>query len=137
MARPPLPNQSVRLSSVGFNKLYAEVRNDPAAAKVIADFIEADPRGALAHVFKLTKRQQAVIEKTADHELLKRAHPLLTALRSEAPGALRFEPHPERKAHTTTGGGGENTETCTCAFHVPFVAKKPSRPPHGKRGSVA
>ena len=114
MATPLLPNKSVRLSSIGFNKLYAEVRNDPAAAKLIADYIEADPRGALTHVFKLTKRQQELIEKTADHDLLKRAAPLLRALRSDAPGALRFDPHPGRKVQP--GGGRLNTETCTCAF---------------------
>jgi hypothetical protein len=123
MATPPLPHKSVRLSSVGFNKLYADVRNDPALAKVIADFIEADPKDALAHVFKLTKRQEEIVGKTPKAELLKRAKPLLTALRSEAPGNLRFDPHPERKSAAkgptkspTKGGGGYDTDTCTCAI---------------------
>jgi hypothetical protein len=123
MATAPLPHKSVRLSSVGFNKLYADVRNDPALARVIADFIEADPKDALAHVFNLTKRQEEIIGKTPKAQLLKRAEPLLTALRSEAPGDLRFDPHPERKSAAkgpakspTKGGGGEHVETCTCAF---------------------
>ena len=127
MATQPLPHKSVRLSSVGFNKLYADVRNDPALAKVIADFIEADPKDALAHVFKLTKRQEEIVGKTPKAELLKRAKPLLTALRSEAPGNLRFDPHPERKSAAkstakgptkspTKGGGGYDTDTCTCAI---------------------
>lgn len=123
MATAPLPHKSVRLSSVGFKKLYTDVRGDPALAKVIADFIEADPKDALAHVFKLTRRQEEIIGKTPKAQLLKRAEPLLAALRSEAPGELRFDPNPERKAvarSPTKGGGGESTETCTCAFVVPF-----------------
>ena len=127
MATAPLPHKSVRLSSVGFNKLYADVRKDPALAKVIADFIEADPKDALAHVFKLTKRQEEIIGRTPKADLLKRAKPLLTALRSEAPGNLRFDPHPERKSAAkatteaptkspTKGGGGDNAYTCTCAI---------------------
>jgi hypothetical protein len=129
MATAPLPHKSVRLSSVGFNKLYADVRKDPALAKVIADFIEADPKDALAHVFKLTKRQEEIIGKTPKADLLKRAEPLLTALRSEAPGDLRFDPHPERKA-VTKGGGGESTETCTCAFFLPFWLRRKKPKPH-------
>jgi hypothetical protein len=137
MATPPLPHKSVRLSSVGFNKLYADVRNDPALAKVIADFIEADPKDALAHVFKLTKRQEEIIGRTSKAELLKRAEPLLTALRSETPGDLRFDPNPERKSAAATGptksppkgGGGEHTETCTCAFAVPFWLRRKKKPP--------
>ena len=136
MATAPLPHKSVRLSSVGFNKLYSDVRNDPALAKVIADFIEADPKDALAHVFKLTKRQEAIIGKTSKAQLLKRAEPLLTALRSEEPGDVRFDPNPERKTAAakaptkspTKGGGGENTETCTCAFFVPFWLRRKKRP---------
>ena len=133
MAKPPLPNKSVRLSTIGFNKLYADVRNDPSAAKIIADYIAADPRGALTHVFTLTKRQQELIAKTTDDDLLKRARPLLTALRSDPPGIVRFDPLPRRKAHAS-GGGGEHTDTCTCAFVLPFGAKRPRR---GKRNPVA
>jgi hypothetical protein len=131
MAKPPLPNKSVRLSTVGFNKLYADVRTDPTAAKIIADYIAADPRGALAHVFTLTKRQQEVIAKTSDDDLLRRAQPLLTALRSDPPGVVRFHPHAERKVHTTSGGGGY-ADTCTCAFHLPFGVK----PRRGKHNPV-
>jgi hypothetical protein len=133
MAKPPLPNKSVRLSTVGFNKLYADVHNDPTAAKIIADYIAADPRGALTHVFTLTKRQQELIAKTTHGDLLRRAQPLLAALRADPPGSVRFDPHPERKVHTT-GGGGEHTETCTCAFEVRLKAK---RPPRGKHKPVA
>jgi hypothetical protein len=127
MATAPLPHKSVRLSSIGFNKLYADVRTDPALAKAIADFIEADPKGALAHVFKLTKRQEEIVGKTPKTDLLKRAKPLLTALRSAAPGDLRFAPRPAlaSTAKATSGGptkspikggGGEFADTCTCAF---------------------
>ena len=127
MATQPLPHKSVRLSSVGFNKLYADVRKDPALAKVIADFIEADPKDALAHVFKLTKRQEEIIGKAPKADLMKRAKPLLTALRSAAPGDLRFDPNPERKSAAKgvtggptkspiKGGGGEFDYTCTCAI---------------------
>jgi hypothetical protein len=131
MATLPLPKQSVRLSKVGFNKLHQQVRGDPAAAKVIADLIEADPHAALTHVFKLTSRQQEIIGKTSKKDLLKRAAPLLAALREDEPGDVRFEPDPERKAGGT--GGPEHEFTCTCAFHLPFGKGRPtgsSNPPH-------
>jgi hypothetical protein len=117
MATTLLPSQSVRLSSAGFNKIYADLRHDPTAAKIIADYIEEDPKGALAHVFRLTKRQAEAIAKTTKADLLRRAKPLVEALRSEEPANVRFDPNADRKA--ARPGGGENAYTCTCAFYLP------------------
>jgi hypothetical protein len=112
MSTLPLPHQSVRLSTVGFKKLYESTCADPAAARAIADEIEADPRGMLERVFKLTKAQREAIGNTSDAELRRRARALLTELRSASPKKLHFRPH---------GGSGSGDEdsapkirSCTC-----------------------
>lgn len=112
MSTLPLPHQSVRLSAAGFKKLYESVCADPAAAKAIADEIEADPRGVLTRVFKLTKPQQAAIENTSDAELRRRGHALLAELRSATPKPLRFRPRGEAKY--TGAPPPRHLLSCTC-----------------------
>jgi hypothetical protein len=108
----PLPHGTARLSSAGFKKLYENVRADPALAKVIADEIEADPRGMLERVFRLTKAQQAAIGNASDAELRKRAHALLTELRSGEPKPLQF--HPNGEAKPDYDPGRNRILSCTC-----------------------
>jgi hypothetical protein len=92
MSTLPLPAQSVRLSSAGFDRIYRVVRQDPALAKILAQRIEEDPRSALNHVFKLTKNQLFAIANTTDDELRRRAARVVAELRSASPGKLRFDP---------------------------------------------
>ncbi len=88
MSALPLPNKSVPFSQQGFTKLYDSVRTNQAEAMVIADAIEADPRGALEHVFKLTKQQKDRFDGMSKEELLRRAQVLLRELRSATPKSL-------------------------------------------------
>jgi hypothetical protein len=114
MTTLPLPHQSVRLSTAGFKKLYESTSADPAAAKAIADHIEADPRGALEHVFKLTKAQREAIGNTSDAELRKRAHVLLAELRSEKPRRVHFHPNGRPGDGKPTEGPPYQIRSCTC-----------------------
>jgi hypothetical protein len=111
MSELPLPAQSVRLSSAGFDRLYRLVRDDPQLARVIARQIEEDPRSALHHAFRLTKNQKLAIDNTSDEELRRRASALIRALRSDEPGDLRFDPGPRPKRGDDGYG---QIKTCGC-----------------------
>jgi hypothetical protein len=114
MTTLPLPEKSVRLSPTGFSKLYTIVRTNPDAAKTLADEIEADPRGVLERLFKLTKLQKRAIANTSDDVLRGRAKGLLGELRSEAPSAMQFCP----KDPDDAGGAATGAQImgCTCLF---------------------
>lgn len=107
----PLPAQSVRLSSAGFDRLYRLVRDDPQLARVVAREIEEDPRSALHHAFRLTKNQKLAIDNTSDEELRRRASTLIATLRSDEPGMLHFDPGPRPRR---SAGTGPHVATCGC-----------------------
>jgi hypothetical protein len=100
---------------VGFRKLYDSVRANPVIATAIADEIQADPRGVLERLFKLTKKQKTAIEMTTDDELRLRAKALLAELRSKSPARLQFYPIAPPPADGAETGRNEIL-TCTCLF---------------------
>ena len=108
----PLPTQSVRLSTAGFDRLYRLVRDDRDLAKTIAKAVEKDPRSALHQMFRLTKNQKLAIDNTSDEELRRRASTLIRALRSDEHVPLRFDPGLKRPP-------GGRIDTCGCALDVP------------------
>ena len=126
MSTPPLPAQSERLSSAGFDRLYKLVAKDPQLAKTIARSIEDDPRAALHHVFKLTKAQKAVIDKTPDEELRRRSSRLLAELRSASPGPLGFDPG--LRSSRSGGKGGFGGVVATCGCEIDWPPRKPPPP---------
>jgi len=125
MSTPPLPAQSERLSSAGFDRLYELVAKDPQLARAIARSIEENPRAALYHAFRLTKAQKAAIDNTTDDELRRRSSRLVAELRSASPAALRFDPG---SRPSMSGGQGGRVATCGCDIDGP--ARPPPPPPH-------
>jgi hypothetical protein len=105
----PLPAQSVRLSTVGFDRLYRLMREDRDLARAVARAVEQDPRSALHQAFRLTKNQKLAIDNTSDEELRRRASTLIRALRSDEGVALRFDPGPKLPP-------GGRVDTCGCVF---------------------
>jgi hypothetical protein len=97
MAAEQLPDQSIRLSTVGFRKLYRLARTSNEQARAVADEIEGGPRAFIQRVFILTDHQKEVLGGLDDHEVHERVSVLLTELRSESPGELRYQPSIARK----------------------------------------
>lgn len=105
MSTLPLPLKPVSLSQAGFRKVYESFRTNRAAATMLADEIEADPRGTLERVFRLTKQQKERYEKASAKQLLERAKVLLEELRSETPRPLRL--HDEELGEPTDCPGDD------------------------------
>jgi hypothetical protein len=112
----PLPVQSVRLSTAGFDRLYRLVREDRGLARAVARAVEIDPRSALHQAFRLTKNQKLAIDNTSDEELRRRASRLIRALDSDEGVALRFDPGPK-------GPPAGRIATCGCGFDPPDLHK--------------
>jgi hypothetical protein len=83
-----LPNKSQPFSVAGIQNLYEQVRQDPGAAKAIADEIAANPRAVLEQLFTLSSSQSAALAKASDVHLRQKAQPIINALRSSTPGKL-------------------------------------------------
>jgi hypothetical protein len=104
----PLPAQSVRLSTAGFDRLYRLMRVDRDLARAVARAVEQDPRSALHQAFRLTKNQKLAIDNTSDEDLRRRASWLIRALDSDERVAVRFYPGPRPPSGTIA--------TCGCVF---------------------
>jgi hypothetical protein len=90
MPELPLPYKSEPFSPEGFERLYEPLRKDHAAAKVIADEIEANPKRVIEHAFTLSKEQQEHFDKASDQELKRQARVLIDELRTEEPGPVQL-----------------------------------------------
>jgi hypothetical protein len=113
MSKLPLPNKSVPFSVAGFQKLYEQVRQDPGAAKIVADEIDANPRAVLEQLFILSSSQSEALTKVSDEHLRNKAKTLVNDLRSQTPGQL--------KVNIQSTGTDASVQPSEAAFSCSFL----------------